>query len=467
MPRIPAIICLDVEDPITMRSHRATEWVTSDIAAHGLRASCFLVAEKVRQWERLGLRSVIEAVKRHDLGFHSSRHSFHPAVSEMSEALPARTGAEMLWGWERVGWEQANRIMGKPLYGWGRSGGSWSPALAVMLGMRGHALMYSCIHGDDPWRPCWFAGGLNFPQACGGLDAAYHDDAAYADALAAVKRQADEGLAAGAPCLPLFCCHPTRVVHHEFWDVVNFGRGRITVPEQWIEPDAITAQQEQTARRNLNDFIASIAGDARLEVIGFSELSHRFNAQKPGCRPSDLLAICGRIAGERAVIFTNAFSAAEIMMMMLEYAVEPGAEMLGRSDLLGPDSMPTCTGSKCLTSEETIALAAAVRATALANRYLPDTVATSDGTLSTADYFVALADALIKRSRGKSGPVICSAAGPYPAIGDCLARNAKDCVRSWRIHREDLDTAWIERDTRLLSWTFKPAWTVEELAVVE
>jgi len=101
MTKTPAVLCLDIEDPITTRSHYAAEWICQQISEAGLTASCFLVAEKVRAWERLGLSSVIEAVGAHDLAFHSSRHSFHPTITEMSEALPAQAGAELLWAWQQ------------------------------------------------------------------------------------------------------------------------------------------------------------------------------------------------------------------------------------------------------------------------------------------------------------------------------------------------------------------------------
>lgn len=87
--------------------------------------------------------------------------------------------------------------MGSPVNHWGMSGGSWSPALAVMLGQRGHALMYSPIHGEDPYRPFWFAGALNFPDYYGGLDGFYHDSAQFPDKLSQHQQQMEKRLAGG------------------------------------------------------------------------------------------------------------------------------------------------------------------------------------------------------------------------------------------------------------------------------
>lgn len=463
MHKTPAILCLDVEDPIALRSHQAAQWICQQISAQGLTASCFLVAEKVRAWERLGLREVIEAVRPHDLCFHTSRHSFHPTITEISEALPAHSGAELLWGWERPGWEATERIMGKPVNHWGRSGGSWSPALAVMLGQRGHALMYSPIHGDDSCRPCWFADALNFADYFEGLDGFYHDDAQFPDQLSQYQEQVEKRLAAGAPYLGLFCCHPTRVVHHEFWDVVNFLQGHVRTPEQWQDPPAITPEQEETARRNLRRYLEWIAGDERFEVVGFSQLVGLFAQQKTGCSRGQLLEICHRIADQQEVIFTDHFTAAEILGMMVELATHPGLDSLTRHDLMAPPALPTQSGRPTVTPAEVLAAALTVQAHLRATHVLPEQVDCTEGSLYIADYFVALAQALLARDRQENQALVPQAAQPYPAIADKLAQQAAEVIRSWDIHRPDLDLSWIERDTRLLSWTFKPAWTSEEL----
>jgi len=79
---------------------------------------------------------------------------------------------------------------------------------------------------------------------------------------------------------------------------------------------------------------------------------------------------------------------------------------------------------------------------------------------------VMLAQALLMRQAGQSGSLSIAAEAPYPAIGDDLAEKVRSVVAGW-LHRPDLDLQWILRDTRLLSWTYKPAWTVQELQGME
>jgi len=464
MTKTPAILSLDIEDPITIRSHHAAEWICQQISDAGLTASCFLVAEKVRAWERLGLSSVIEAVGAHDLGFHSSRHSLHPAISEISEALPAQVGAEQLWGWEQPGWEATKRIMGAAVNHWGLTGGSWSPALSVMLGQHGQALMYSPIYGDDPYRPCWFACSLNFPDYVAQLDHVYYDDKMFASALSEYQQRVEERLTAQAPYLGLFCCHPTRVVHHSWWDEINFGQGRITVPEQWQAPPEMSPTEEDVARQNLRRYLEWVVSDERFEVIGFSQLVRMFSRQASECPRWKMLEICQRISDEQAVVFTDEFSAAEILGMMVECALSPDRQMLTRRSLLAPQHLPTEQSASNMTTHEIILVAATVDAHLRAARSLPDRVDCPSGSLYIADYFVALAQALLARENQTGTALQVTIEVPYPAIGDSLAQQTIEHIRNWIVHRLDLDLSWIQRETRLLSWTFKPAWTSEELS---
>jgi len=79
---------------------------------------------------------------------------------------------------------------------------------------------------------------------------------------------------------------------------------------------------------------------------------------------------------------------------------------------------------------------------------------------------VALACAILLRQADAQESLSVAAEMPYPAVGDELTDTMTSRVKGW-LHRPDLDLQWIQRDTRLLSWTYKPAWTEQELARLE
>jgi hypothetical protein len=428
----------------------------------GLCASCFIVGNKVRAWETLGLREVIEAAKYHDVGYHSTRHSHHPTITEISETLPSEPGWEMLWGWERHGWEDAERILGRPIRHWGLTGGSWSPALARMLAARGHALNYSPIWAADKTRPCWFAGGLNVADFFGGMDPAYRDDEQFEQAFEQMQRMAQQRIDDGACYLGLFLGHPTRVVHDTFWDTNNFSDGRLVAPEDLQMPPAISTEQERTAQKNVQRVIDWAAVDERFEIIPFSELVELYGAQQATVTREQVKALAQRMADASAPVHTDLFTAAEILALMVDSVIYPEADMLVRRDVMSPASAPEEL-EECTASAEVVRDAAAVVAGHIETTgRLPSTVNVGEERVHVSEYAAALAKMVAGGRRGDE--VSVNVKLPWPRIARTLEANVRERIESWAIHPPDLDLSWIISETRLMAWTFKPAWTREELA---
>lgn len=462
MAKIPAMLCLDIEDPYTLRSHTATEWMLESVREVGLCASCFVVGNKVRAWERLGLREVIEGTKYHDIGYHSTRHSHHPTITEISETLPPEPGWKMLWGWERHGWEDTERILARPVRHWGLTGGSWSPALARMLAVRGQALNYSPIWAADKTRPCWFAGGLNVADFFGGLDATYRDTEEFEQAFEKMKDTVQSRIDNDACYLGLFLGHPTRVVHDDFWDTCNFYDGRVVAPEDLQMPEAITADQERTAQANVKRVVEWAAADERFEIIPFSELVQMFNAQRSTASREEVRLLAERTAEAKAPVHTDLFTAAEILALMADWVIYPEADMLARRDVMSPAAAPEDLKSRELDAAAIRAAAPVVAGHIDTSGRVPSVVQVGETSIHVAEYSVALARIIAGGQDAEKVQIDVQV--PWPGIATTLEKNVRDRIRGWSIHPPGLDLSWIMSETRLLSWTFKPAWTREELA---
>lgn len=462
MSKMPAMLCLDIEDPYTLRSHTATEWMLESVREAGLCASCFLVGNKVKAWERLGLSEVIEAAKYHDIGYHSTRHSHHPTITEISETLPPEPGWKMLWGWERHGWEDTERILGRPVQHWGLTGGSWSPALARMLGARGQALNYSPIWAGDKTRPCWFAGGLNVADFFGGLDPAYRNTEDFEEAFQQMKETVQARIENNACYLGLFLGHPTRVVHDDFWDVSNFSDGQIIPREDLTMPETITAEQERTARKNVGRVVEWARTDDRFEIISFSDLVQMYSAQKATATGDEIINLADRTASAAAPVHTDYFTAAEILALMVDLVVYPEADILSRRDVMSPASAPDQLKARDLQADAVRGAAPVVADHIETSGRLPSTVQVADSRLHIAEYSVTLAKVIAAGEETEQ--VHVDIERPWPNVASTLEKNVRERIRGWSIHPPDLDLSWIMAETRLLSWTFKPAWTRSELA---
>ncbi len=190
--KIPTVLCFDVEDLIAPESDDAVLWLAEILAEHGLTGTFMVVGEKARLWERRGRRDVIEALKKHDIAFHSTWHSIHPTTTEICLDKNFAEGMDALHEWDGEGWRDTERILGRPLIGWARTGTSWSPSVMGLMGRMGRAYAYSLVRLPGH-NVCWYAGCLGFyGEGVGGFDETFYDDDLFGPRLERVMRQVDE-----------------------------------------------------------------------------------------------------------------------------------------------------------------------------------------------------------------------------------------------------------------------------------
>src|SRR5499425_859782 len=77
-PTVNVILWFDTEDYLLPADDDATKRLCELLTQRSIRATFKLVGEKARVLERRGRKDVIEALRRHDIGYHSDFHSVHP-----------------------------------------------------------------------------------------------------------------------------------------------------------------------------------------------------------------------------------------------------------------------------------------------------------------------------------------------------------------------------------------------------
>ncbi len=466
---IPTVLCYDVEDIIAPEADDAALWLAGILAEEGLTGTFMVMGELARLWERRGRRDVVEALKRHHLAFHSTWHSVHPTTTEICLERDFRDGMEAIWEWDRQGWDDAQRILGRPLLGWARTGNSWSPSVMGLMGRKGRAYAYSQVRLPGH-NVCWFANCLGFyGEGVGGFDHTFYDDALFEQRLAEVRQGVDRHVAAewrGAQWLCFFVCHPTCVVHTEFWDAVNFAAGANPPREEWKparrHPDSLIPTMQKNYRR-LCDYLRS---DSRLQVVGWGDLIRRYDAQRPFAMQGELEEIARRIVDENQVIYTDHFSAAEILVLLARAVCRNstppelgagGHHAYPRPTVYGPLETPPASTTVSL-PREALVQAAAVVAETPEWGYLPAAIAVAGESVGIGTLYVLLAHALLGRERAE-GP----RDAPYPASADAVASEVERAIPDWIIHPPNMDLSNLLEQTRLQCWTLKPAWPRESL----
>ena len=459
MAPLPTALCFDVEDLIAPESDDAALWFADILTEYGLPGSLMVAGERFRQWERRGRRDVIEAVKRHDVGFHSTWHSVHPTTTEICVDKDLRDGMDALWEYDRPGWTDAERILGRPLLGWTLTGNSWAPAVQGLMARLGRAYAYSFVRLPGH-NVCWYAGSLGFHyEAVGIFDEVLYDDALFDERLAQTSEQIDKRLNGdrrGAEWLRFFVCHPTRAIHTEFWDILNFAGGANPPPSEWKPAQRRDDASFLVIRQNFRRLCEFVRADPRLEVVGWSELIRRCDGQRAFASHTEVLDIARRVADERRALFTDFFTAGECLLLLCR-AASAQQDRYPRPTVYGPLTTPPVSPVTEWAAPDVLAAAPAVLESSESG-YLPPSVAVAGQTVGLGTYFVALAEALLGYER-VSGP----ADAPYPAEAEAVAQEVAQMIPDWLIHPPDMDLTRLLEQTRLQCWALKPAWPREAL----
>ena len=126
-----------------------------------------VVGEKARVLETRHRDDVIEALNRHDIGYHANFHSVHPTVSEYEANLGLLDGMAEFVRRRGAGHQDVRRVFGrKSLVCYGQPGSSWAGQAIAALKTCGIEIdgipcyVDSGQHVGIGGAPFWYCGAL-------------------------------------------------------------------------------------------------------------------------------------------------------------------------------------------------------------------------------------------------------------------------------------------------------------------
>ena len=126
--KVRVILWFDTEDYLLPADDDATLRLARLLSERNIRATFKLVGEKARVLEKRERKDVIEALRKHDIGFHANFHSVHPTPSEYLADCGWADGVAEFVRRERQGAADVRRILGvEALSCYGQPGSSWAP----------------------------------------------------------------------------------------------------------------------------------------------------------------------------------------------------------------------------------------------------------------------------------------------------------------------------------------------------
>jgi len=475
------ILWFDTEDYLLPADDDASRRLAEMLTGRGIRATFKMVGEKARVLEQRGRQEVIDALKKHDIGYHSDFHSVHPTPSEYLAWCGWQDGVAEFARRERKGAADVRRILGvETLSCYGQPGSSWAPQTIAALGELGvapHGVPCYVDEGSHVGlnnQPFWYAGGLvvyhmgkNYTR----MD--LHDPAAVGPAQQKISEIAARLGREGGGLISIFY-HPCEWVHQEFWDGVNFRRGANPPRELWKPPPQRTAEETEGAYRRFGEYVDHIRAIPGIRFVTASDLPLLYPdpIRTRGVSKAEFGEIVKRnLAPEgRDLDFVatgnRAYSVADQFELLLAAA---GEWIEGREPvfpvkikgLWGPDSTPP--EPRVSDRLDWPAFRDAVRDVrdyVKINQRVPARVFIGPYPMPPADFLRALAAACDSQLKNGKLPVesgVTTGMGVRLLPEKHVATDSPNLFGGWIIHPEGFRAPKILEMARLQAWTLKPA----------
>jgi hypothetical protein len=426
----------DTEDYIDPRADDAALRLALDLDKMGVKATFKMVGESAVALEKRGRRDVIQALSRHDIGYHTANHSIPPTPSLYLSTLGMMHGAAEFIRREGPMLREVERIFGRRASCYGQPGNSWGPQSSIalrQLGVPAYVDEARQILLDH--QPYWYGGVLHvYNLGPFGMRADINDRGK----LAAAKQQFDDAVAKlraqGGGVIQTYY-HPNEWSSTQFWDGVNFSRGVYTAPADYKLPQRREPANEAQAYEIFYEYIKHIKANPHVRIITTADLPGLYADIAPPASAAE-----ARATWREGINFNREHSAAELLLALLDMKPQYVDGPDGRTSTLAKS-----TNWPLHLWERTLA---DVRHFIETNRRLPAEIWVGSDRLSLADFAATLA---------------ATPAGQAPRYtpGKLLFEKhiATDGRKSfdWVIHPEGFDGSQLLEMGRWQAWTLKPA----------
>jgi hypothetical protein len=481
-PCVDVILWFDTEDYLSPADDDACKRLAEMLTERHIRATFKMVGEKARVLERRGRKDVIEALKKHDIGFHANFHSVHPAPTEYLAECGLLDGMAEFARREGPGAADVRRVFQRDtLVCYGQPGSSWAPQAIAALKSIGVARSGIPCYVDEgehvglDHKPFWYAGALNvYHMGPNYTRMDLHDPAAVEPAKQKVSQIAQRLQKTDGGGLISIFYHPCEWIHLEFWDGVNFRRGANPPPEQWKPPPQQTPAETEAAFGRFGqyiDHIRSIPG-VRFITAGDLPLIYPDPLHQAGALEGDVAQIASALDsnGVDCINFTiiegRAYSAAD-QFELLAGAVgrliggqKPQFPAVARG-LLGPDSHPPQTNERTHVDWPAFRMAAVDVANFVETQgRVPARVFIGPDAIPPEVFLVGLGE-VYDFCRQHGAPPLDAGVDLPKTVEVLPARHIADdtpgLFGGWIIHKEGFRAPKVLEMARLQAWTLKPA----------
>jgi peptidoglycan/xylan/chitin deacetylase (PgdA/CDA1 family) len=458
------VLNFDVEDYTTPASEGIDEipmWLADIMSEESVTGTFFVIGEKARSLESRGRSDVIAAMAKHDIGSHTNHGSIHPTVTEQLEKAGWEEGVRLMAEQESAGIKDLERIFGVSVKSLARHGGSYGPQLVCALGQMKAGYSGSPV-GLPGRNVVWFCNALNFTGQYDGFDDTYYRDDLFEPHFDKLKAELPE-LAKTTDVLSFFAGHPTKIRTEQFWDF-NYYEGRNPGPDEWKTPELRPLESMKTAQANFRRMVQYLKSRSDVEITTFRSLMEVYGSQKEFMTKEELREIAEKAIKDKAILGSEYFSPAEAFAALARAIVNYQAkgsllQEMEANRPLGPVEMPGSQPELSrVTLEEVYELAGKANKHIRQAGSLPSSLEVRGSRIGAGSLFALFSAVYLDMiSNSPDSDYEVPAFDPYPRTNENEIIQAVRGLKSWPVHRPDLDMERIVELTRLQLWTLKPA----------
>ena len=444
------LLWFDVEDFITPQSDDALAQLLEMMNSLGIKSTLKLVTEKARVLRQRGREDIFRLMARHEIGYHTEKHSVHPVTTEYLDGMGFAAGASAFESREKNAFLELQELTGQRLTTYGQPGASWAsqtyPALRKW-GVPTYLDWHDVIDMDG--KAYWYGGLLNWIN----LWATPRVELKYDD-LEAAKRRFDQ-IVTGERDYQLISIyyHPCEFACEEFWDAVNFSNGKNPADGKLQPAQTCSAETMRRRVETLKAFLEYTLTYDNTTYLTASETLALEKSRQKALAAEKLREICAAVRGEVNYYSDQAeitLSASELLVLMGKYI---GNQHLTGDVYYGPEQDAVSEIHSAVTMSQLGKAVLEQYETVLGYPQLPVVYRIGDNKISPADAFVTLADAIASGVQPeeqiaiRKGTLIC-------------ANHVKEDAewgRNWPIFAKDLKVEHTLETARLQTWTLKPA----------
>ncbi len=462
--RVYVVLWFDTEDYLLPADDDATLHLARFLSDEKIRGTFKLVGEKARVLEERGRKDVLEALERHEIGYHSNFHSVQPTPALYMSRQGWLDGIQEFDRREHQGLLDVERITGQKPSCYGQPGSSWGPQQFGALDRWGVPVYLDAgSHVTLDGGPFWYGRVLNLYGLRATLRTKLGGSQDVAEAKkefdAAYRRLLDEG---GGPVSIYY--HPCEFVHRQFWDGVNFAKGANPPRAEWRVPPQKSPEESRVAYEAFEEYVRFIKAHPRVRFVVASQglELYRDRARERKFTRDELRRMAEAVTS--GVDFQRreqyALAPSEIFALLNQFAVaaasgkEPTELMLAQTPF-GPAQEAPEHGDVTSDISQFERTAADVADYLDRHGQVPNAVWLGSTPISPESYLVLLARYAVERMDGRMPHTVTAHTAELAAATHVSVDQPK--LWGWVIFPPGFHAPEMMRLAKRQAWTLKPA----------